>query len=175
MASRHRFQVAGETHTVTLEELADGRARVRVGEGDAKDLDVTTAGVPGLFSIVHNGVPTQAYVARDGHGFRVTVDGRTFHLAPASGAGRQRGAAGGMVDPPGTITAPLAGVVVELRVAVGDTIQPRQTVAVVEAMKMQNEVQAPMAGTVTRIQAVAGARIEKGALVLAYEPAEAPE
>ena len=69
------------------------------------------------------------------------------------------------------ITAPLAGVVVEIRVKQGDTLEPRQVVAVVEAMKMQNEVQAPLGGTVKRIAAVAGSRIEKGELILEYEPA----
>jgi biotin carboxyl carrier protein len=62
---------------------------------------------------------------------------------------------------------------VDIRVAVGDTIVPRQTVVVVEAMKMQNEVQAPHAGVVKRISAVQGARIEKGALVLEYDVTEA--
>ncbi len=172
MATRHRFQVEGATRAVTIDELKDGRLRIRVDEGDAFDVDVTTSGVPGLFSIIRNGVPTSAYVTRDGKGLRVLVDGRTFHLGPVGGAGKQRGASGGLADPLGTVTAPLAGVVVDIRVAVGDEIKPRQTLVVIEAMKMQNEVQAPHGGVVKKIVAVQGSRIEKGELVLEYEPAE---
>jgi acetyl/propionyl-CoA carboxylase alpha subunit len=173
MASRHRFHVEGAAHTVTLDELVDGRLRLAVDEGEPFLADVTTSGVPGLVSMIRNGVPSRAYVTRDGKGLRVVVEGRTFYLGPVGGAGKQRGASGGLADPPGTITAPLAGVVVDIRGAVGDTITPRQTVVVVEAMKMQNEVQAPHAGVVKRITAVQGARIEKGALVLEYDLTEA--
>jgi len=172
MATRHRFQVDGQPHTVEVDEQ-DDRITVRVDGGDPLVLDATTSGVPGLFSIVIGGVPRQAYVTRDGKNLRVLVEGRAFILGAGGGANRGRGAAGGLVDPPGTITAPLAGVVVDVRVKPGDHIEQRQTVVVVEAMKMQNEVQAPMDGTVTRVNAVMGARIEKGELVLEYTPDEA--
>jgi biotin carboxyl carrier protein len=58
-------------------------------------------------------------------------------------------------------------------VAEGDALEPRQVVVVIEAMKMQNEVQAPLAGTVTRIRCEAGARIEKGDVVVEYSPTAA--
>ncbi|MDA0815821.1 MAG: hypothetical protein O2924_04550 [Chloroflexi bacterium] len=172
MATRHRFQVDGTDYAVSVDDTPE-RISIRVDEGEPFEVDATTSGVPGLFSIVRDGRPQQAYVTREGRSLRVIVEGRVFYLGPIGGAGRQRGASGGMVDPPGTITASLAGVVVEVRVKVGDVLEPRQVVAVVEAMKMQNEVQAPMGGTVTRIAAVAGSRIEKGELILAYDPTEA--
>ena len=171
MASRFRFSVEGTNHAVSVEDAPEG-VSVKIDEGDFVPVDATTSGVPGLFSIVIDGVPRQAYVTREGRALRVIVDGRVFILAPVGAGARGRGASGGMADPPGMITTPLAGVVVEVKVAVGDQIEPRQVVAVVEAMKMQNEIQAPMAGTVKRIPAVAGSRIEKGDLVLEYTPAE---
>src|SRR5690606_18587800 len=128
----------------------------RIDEGDSFEVEATTSGVPGLFSIMRDGVPSQAYVTREGKALRVIVDGRVFFLGPVGAAGRGRGAAGGMVDPPGTVTAPLAGVVVDVRVKEGDHVDARQTLVVIEAMKMQNEVQAPMAGTVKRIVAQQG-------------------
>jgi biotin carboxyl carrier protein len=170
MASRFRFSVAGTDHAVSVEDSTEGIS-VKLDDGDYLPIDATTSGVPGLFSIIRDGVPHQAYVTRDGRALRVVVDGRVFVLGPVGAAGRGRGAAG-MADPPGMITAPLAGVVVDVKVAVGDTLEPRQVVAVVEAMKMQNEVQAPMAGTVKRVAAEAGSRIEKGDLVIEYTPAE---
>jgi pyruvate carboxylase subunit B len=171
MATRHRFQVGTESHAVQVDEVG-GRTVVRLNDGTPFDIDATTSGVPGLFSIIRDGVPTQAYVTREGKSLRVIVDGRVFYLGPTGAAGRQRGAAGGLSDPPGKVSTPLAGVVVDIRVEVGEAFTARQTLVVVEAMKMQNEVQAPMDGTVTAIKAVQGARMEKGDIVVEYEPAE---
>ncbi len=170
MATRHRFQVDGQTYTVMVEESAD-RITVAVDDAAPVEVDVTTSGVPGIFSMIRDGVPSRAYVTRDGRALRVVVDGRTFILG-AVGAGRERGVTGGAADPLGKITAPLAGVTVEVRVAVGDRIEPRQPVVVIEAMKMQNEVQAPHGGLVTAVHAQQGVRVEKGALLVEYTPDE---
>lgn len=168
MATRHRLLVDGNEHTVVVDEVGDGIV-VTVDEEDPIEIDITSSGVPGTFSLVINGRPRQAYVSRRGAGFEVTVDGRRFSVGPAAGGGRQRGALGGK-DRPGEITAPLAGVVVDVRVAVGDTIEAGQTLLVIEAMKMQNEIQAPQGGIVTALHCEQGGRAEQGALVLEYEP-----
>jgi len=170
VATRHRFQVDGQTHTVTIDESGD-RITVAIDDAPPVEVDVTTSGVPGLISIIRDGVPERAYVARDGRDLRVVVDGRTFVLGTAGG-GRERGGSG-VGDPPGKITAPLAGVAVDVRVAVGDRIEPREPVVVIEAMKMQNEVQAPHGGRVTVVHVARGERVEKGSVLVEYAPDEA--
>ena len=171
MAPRHRVELNGETRTLVVDEQ-DGQTRVTIDDNDPIVTDATLSGIPGLVSMVIDGRPTRANVARDGRDFRVTVGDRTFHIAAAGGSKRGRSALGGATDPLGTITAPLAGVLVEVRVAVGDQIEEGQAVLVVEAMKMQNEVQAPHAGTVTKVHHAAGDRVEKGVVLLEYDPAE---
>ena len=170
MATRHRFQVDGQTHIVTIDDSGD-RFTVAIDDAVPVEVDVITSGIPGLISIIRDGIPSRAYVARDGRNLRVVVDGRTFVLG-AAGGGRERGASGGASDPPGKITAPLAGVAVEVRVAVGDRIEVRQAVVVIEAMKMQNEVQAPHPGVVTAVHVQRGERVEKGSVVVEYTPDE---
>jgi acetyl/propionyl-CoA carboxylase alpha subunit len=174
LATRHRFQVDGQPHTVIVDESDEG-VRVAVDDGEAVLLDATTSGVPGYFSMIRDGKPVRAYVTREGRSLRVTVGSRTFLLAPGGAAGRGRGAVGAGVDPAGIITAPLAGVVVDIRVSEGEAFESRQVVVVIEAMKMQNEVQAPMHGTVTAIRCTQGERIEKGETVLEYTPADADD
>ncbi|MBM3139875.1 MAG: biotin/lipoyl-binding protein [Chloroflexi bacterium] len=171
MASRHRFQLGERVHQVVVEEVAEG-LRVVIDEGEPVIVDVTTSGVPGLVSMIVEGHPSRAYVARAGGGFRVDVDGRTFEVHPAGGGKRQRGAVGGASDPPGKVSAPLAGVVVEVRVAVGDEVVKGQSLVVIEAMKMQNEVQAPHGGIVTAIHCAKGGRVERGDLLVDYAVAE---
>lgn len=168
MATRHRFQVDGQQRTVVVEEAGDG-LRVAVDDADAIIVDATSSGIPGLISMLVDGRPQRAYVTRRGQGLAVTVEGRTFVLHPAASA-RARGAVGGATDPAGQISAPLAGVVVEIRTPVGTEVKAGDTVVVVEAMKMQNEVQAREDGTVTAVHCEQGARVEKGDLLLEYDP-----
>ncbi len=58
------------------------------------------------------------------------------------------------------ILSPMHGVVVEMKVKSGESVEERQVVAVVEAMKMMNEIRAHRAGTVTAVHAEAGATVE---------------
>jgi biotin carboxyl carrier protein len=59
----------------------------------------------------------------------------------------------------GAMTAPLPGIILEIRVKPGDAVEAGQTVAVMEAMKMENNLTAQRAGTVREI------RVQKGAVV----------
>jgi len=58
------------------------------------------------------------------------------------------------------VVSPMHGVVVEVPVNEGDAVIEGQVVAVVEAMKMMNEIRAHKAGAVTRIHAKAGETVE---------------
>ena len=55
------------------------------------------------------------------------------------------------------------------RVTEGEQVQPGQSLVVMEAMKMENELRATRAGRVTRIACKVGAAVEKGALLLEME------
>lgn len=171
MASRHRFLIDGRERTVVVHE-ADGRTTVTIDGGEPIEVDATISGLPGYLSMLIDGTPSNAYVSRRGQGFQVTVDGRGFRVEPAAGGGRGRSPIGGLEDALGQVTAPLAGVVVELRVKVGDHIESGQALLVIEAMKMQNEVLAAHAGTVTQILIAEGARAGKGDVILEYDPEE---
>ncbi len=170
MPSRHRLQLGAEARSIVIDEQGE-RVHVSIDDGDPIEVDATTSGVPGHLSLVIDGVPRSAYVALDGDALHVTVEGRTFVIVPARAGGRGRGSVAGYEDPEGQISAPLAGVVVDVRVAVGDTVTAGQPVCVVEAMKMQNEVHSPHDGTITAVHCEGGQRVEKGELLVEYESA----
>ena len=50
-----------------------------------------------------------------------------------------------------TINAPIAGKVIDIKVAVGDHVSKGQTVAIIEAMKLENEIQSPVSGVIKQI------------------------
>ena len=84
-------------------------------------------------------------------------------VATAAATGEQ--GAGGLV------AAPMHGVLLSLPVAEGDSVRAGDTVAILEAMKMQQAIAAPIAGRVVRIRAVAGDQLDAAEPILEIEPA----
>jgi biotin carboxyl carrier protein len=66
---------------------------------------------------------------------------------------------------PQRIVAPMPGKVVRILVQQGEAVQARQPLVVVEAMKMENELRAARAGTVSEVHAREGASVEAGTLL----------
>jgi pyruvate carboxylase subunit B len=70
---------------------------------------------------------------------------------------------------PAPIRAPMPGLVVRVAVEPGDEVAAGQGVVVVEAMKMENELRASVAGRVRAVHATAGQAVEKGAILVELE------
>ncbi|MGC2646749.1 MAG: biotin/lipoyl-containing protein [Candidatus Sulfotelmatobacter sp.] len=85
---------------------------------------------------------------------------------PRSLRGRARAADG---RGPKKIVAPMPGKVVRLLVKEGDEVELGAGVAVVEAMKMQNEIKSPKKGTVQKIMATEGAAVNAGDVLAIVE------
>jgi biotin carboxyl carrier protein len=70
---------------------------------------------------------------------------------------------------PRKIAAPMPGKVVRILARQGDEVAPGQGIAVVEAMKMQNEVKSPKKGIVARVLVVEGAAVNAGDVLAVVE------
>ena len=114
----------------------------------------------------------------------VEVDGKRFQVkvwvpeapvgAPgAGGAPRRRrptptaASAGGAGD--GTIAAPMQGTIVKILVSEGDEVEAGQAVLVLEAMKMENHINAERGGTVREIRVGAGDTVGTGDVLIVIE------
>ncbi len=64
------------------------------------------------------------------------------------------------------IKAPLPGIILELKVAVGDTVDKGETLLIMEAMKMENNVMADKAGNVTAIKTKIGDNVLQGDVLI---------
>ncbi len=70
----------------------------------------------------------------------------------------------------GALASPLPGTVVALEVRVGDKVKARQTLIVVEAMKMEHSIRAAMDATVTAIHCKVGQRVSEGVTLIDLGP-----
>jgi acetyl/propionyl-CoA carboxylase alpha subunit len=99
----------------------------------------------------------------------VSVNGRVFQVEvfdPRSLRGRRTAAEG---SGPQTVAALMPGRVIRVLVETGQDVEAGQGLVVVEAMKMQNEMKSPKAGTVIEIRTQAGATVAAGDVLLVIE------
>ncbi len=102
----------------------------------------------------------QYTVLMNGHRFLIeALDSRTRAI-------RDLAAASGAASGPAPLVAPMPGMIVRISVAPGDTVVAGQSLIVMEAMKMENELRAAGDGTVTAVRVVAGTAVQKGAVLV---------
>ncbi|MBR0577524.1 acetyl-CoA carboxylase biotin carboxyl carrier protein subunit, partial [Proteiniclasticum sp. BAD-10] len=65
-----------------------------------------------------------------------------------------------------TMDAPMPGNILDVQVKVGDVVKENQVMVILEAMKMENEIVAPKAGTVTAVYVTKGSPIDVGAPIV---------
>ncbi|MES1165243.1 MAG: acetyl-CoA carboxylase biotin carboxyl carrier protein subunit [Verrucomicrobiota bacterium] len=153
-------KIDGKQRVVEL----DGQ-QVRV-DGTELDLSVEQGG-PGLW-VLREGIE-QTVAQVDGNAPKMTVEIRrpggdpivvaaeVAELARAEGAAAAVEATG-----PATLRSPIPGRVAKLLVKPGDKVAAGQTLIVLEAMKMENELRAPRAGTLSELRCAEGAPVEAG-------------
>ena len=110
----------------------------------------------------------------DGKSYEVKQEGTTTEAAVVVGherfisfvrdprSFRSRRRDGAAEHGPKKITAPMPGKVVRILVGVGAEVELGQSVIVIEAMKMQNELKAPKKGILKKLTVVEGAAVEAG-------------
>jgi len=87
----------------------------------------------------------------------------------ARGAGPKRPKAAASGAGSGTVAVPMQGTIVKVLVAVGDAVEVGQTICVLEAMKMENNVTAEKAGVVKDVRVEAGASVGPGDVIAVIE------
>ena len=134
----YKYKINGNEYNVAVEELEGNKASVTVN-GKTYQVELDRPAKPAVTKPVAR--PAAAPAA-----------------APAPAATpAPRPAAGGA-----GIKAPLPGVVLDIKVKVGDTVSKGQTVAILEAMKMENNINADRDGKVVSINVEKGQSIAEG-------------
>ena len=108
----------------------------------------------------------------DDGSYDATVEGQTFtvEIPNAQAAQRARRGGGSKKKKSGTVSANIPGKVVTVEVKEGDVVKEGQVILILEAMKMQNEIQAPVDGTVISVACEEGQAIEANVPLVVIEP-----
>lgn len=132
----YKFKINGKDYAVSI------------GEADGKNLTVNVNGADYQVELEHApaAAPAPAPV-------QAQAPAPTAPAAPAAKpAGKSE-----------TVKSPLPGVIIEVSVKEGQAVKAGQKVAVLEAMKMENEISAPRDGTVTALHVNKGDSVLEGA------------
>jgi acetyl-CoA/propionyl-CoA/long-chain acyl-CoA carboxylase, biotin carboxylase, biotin carboxyl carrier protein len=165
---RHPDFVAGEHSTRWVEDR----------------LDLSATAAAGLAPVADGAEPPEAKVRRD---VDVEVNGRRFGVtvwvpesqvgavvapggsAKASPRPRRSGGQSAAAAGSGHVAVPMQGTIVKVLVSAGDAVEEGQTVCVLEAMKMENNIAADRSGTVTEVKVEEGQSVGSGDVVVVIE------
>tara|TARA_B100000214_G_scaffold138539_1_gene98854 strand:- start:793 stop:1257 length:465 start_codon:yes stop_codon:yes gene_type:complete len=143
----------GHAHVEVL--LGDNMKKRKV-KVDGEDFDVELEKQGNVWS-----------VSIEGESFNIEVEGSS--VGESSGSKRKKRGRG---KKSGTISSTIPGKIVSISVEEGDNVAEGDVVMILEAMKMQNEIQAPLSGTVTAINCKPGDSIEANSPLVVIQPEE---
>ena len=138
---------------------------VEIGDEVRQDTSVVHGGSPDDIDIRTGNQRAQWRITRVADAVHVTGPVViSFSVTP-------RFVAPGTDTPTGGFVAPMPGTVLELRVAAGDTVSAGDTLVVLEAMKMEQRMNAPADGIIADVLIAEGGQVETGQVLLVFEDA----
>lgn len=147
---QYKYKVNGAQFDVTIDSIVGNTAKVEVN-GIPFEVDMQGS------SLVEEDLPTQTTTEASASA------PAAFAPAPAASASVAPAAGPGAGTP---VKAPLPGVVTKINVTVGQAVKKGDTVLVLEAMKMENNITAEANGSVTGICVAAGDSVMEGSVLL---------
>ena len=152
----YKYKINGNEYSVAIIDLEGDKAAVEVN-GVSYQVDILTEGytAPAPRPAAKPAAAPQPAPAAPAPAAAPVAP---QPIAPAAPAAEPAAPAG-----KGTaVQSPLPGVILDIKVAVGDQVKAGQTVAILEAMKMENNINAESDGVITAIKVAKGDNILEG-------------
>lgn len=162
------FLVNKGRHKITLEKK--GKNFVLRHQDGSFEADIQVISANSL-SLLVEGRSYLIYIARDKDKKYIYFDGESYIIQKPGEEGRRfekgedRSEKGMSI-----VTAPMPGKVIKVNVAEKEAVRKNQTLAIVEAMKMENEIKSPVEGHVKKIFVSAGDLVDSEKPLLELEP-----
>lgn len=159
-----------ESREVEVERRPGGGFLVRLGDRTLLVEMVRINGSEASLRFIEDGRSFHVTTHADGRRkWRVAVGERPFDWQVLTPVEAIESAAAAEGRGPSRILAPIPGKVVAIRVAPGDAVEAGQSLVVLEAMKMENELTAEQPGTVAAVHVEAGTTVDAGTVLVELE------
>lgn len=154
--------------TIEIEPAGPSLYRVRV---DRTEQLVDARSVSGGLSMLIDGKNHEVSLARTKDDYDVLVANRRFRFSLLSEDRHRRAAARGAREVTGRreVKASMPGKVIQVLVAIGDKVEAKQGLLVIEAMKMENEIKSQGVGEIKEIHVQPGQAVESGEVLVVLE------
>ena len=154
------FIIGDKTYLAELKQEA-GTTVIKVGDLKFSFKELS----PGHFEATNNGKAYSIAAAKYQGKFLIDIDAMLFEVSESGQEdfGVDASAHAGEKD---RIYAPMPGKIVKLLVKVGDRVSEKQPLMIVEAMKMENQVNSPAAGIVKAVKASVGDQVDTVSAVI---------
>ena len=162
---RYTLDISDREFVIDVQELSADQFEVVVGDESyqvtlSSDENLAEAVItPGLQANA-DGTPRVSAASKV-----AKVRNEPSPAAAAAPAPRKAAGGGGK----GAVCAPMPGVILEVSVKVGDTVERGQQLAILDAMKMHNVIGAPRAGTIAEVFVDAGQNVDHGAAIVKFK------
>ena len=143
--SKYQYKVNGVDYQVEIEEIEGNMAKVNEN-GKAFEVELATP-------VKAKPAPAKVKAPAPTPSTNTQEISRAKKPKAAEGSGTK-------------VLAPLPGTIIDLKVNVGDTVKTGDTVVILEAMKMQNNIEAECDGTITSILVTKGDTVMEGAALV---------
>ena len=149
-----------------------------VWEGQSQTIDILEL-ESGCYSILLDGRSVEVRLDQakspdpEAHAYNAMLYDGAYHFALVDPRRALLTGDGGAGGGGGVLLSPMPGKIVKLLVKAGDQVQEGQTLLVMEAMKMQNELKTSTSGTVMTVHVQEGATVETGATLVTVVVPEA--
>ena len=167
----YTYEINGVQRTVKIDKGVDSLQAIL--DENTSTVEVIPSGNGCVILRIDEKNHTVRY-ARDDDGLHMMISGWAFtSVEPGADAGLGARDAIDIIDGKQILVAPMPGQVVKVNVKVGDKVTRKQCLIIVEAMKMENELNTAIDGVVTAVHVAAGQQV--GALQPLVEVTQNPE
>ncbi len=154
--------------SIEVEPAGPSLYRVRV---DGVEQTIDARCLTGGLSMLIDGKNREVSLSRTGDDFDVLIENRRFRfrLLTEERARRAAARAGAEMTGRREVRASMPGKVIAVHVNAGDCVEAKQSLLVIEAMKMENEIKSPGGGEVKEVRVQPGQAVESGEVLVVLE------
>lgn len=171
-----KVQVSTSGKTFAFELWFENGRYFARGEGEEYLIDLQAL-KNNRFSLIIDGHSHEVGVEVEPEGYTVFTGSRSYRFAVEDyEVARVKKQAGiGLWERPARVSAPMPGLIVSIVCRVGDLVEKDQSLVVMEAMKMENDLKSPVSGKIKSIHVTPGQNVDKGQILVEFEAWKNPE